>query len=195
MKPTRSLILAAGLSLLAAPASAHVGVGDANSFAAGIAHPFLGLDHLIVMIAVGAWAVMKGGRALWAWPVAFVTVMLIGGGLAMFGVAMPFVEPAILASVVALGLLVALAVDLPVWAGGAIVGLFALFHGHAHGSEIPASAGGLDYAAGFALATVGLHVLGIALATGLGARFRFAARAAGAVSAAVGIGLFAGLIG
>ena len=104
-------------------------------------------------------------------------------------------EPAILASVVALGLLVALAVDLPVWAGGAIVGLFALFHGHAHGSEIPANASGLDYAAGFALATAGLHLLGIALAAGFGARFRVAARAAGAISAAVGIGLFSGLIG
>src|SRR6187399_866519 len=71
MKPTRSLLLAAGLSLLAAPASAHVGVGDTSSFAAGFGHPLFGLDHLVVMIAVGAWAAMKGGRALWAWPVAF----------------------------------------------------------------------------------------------------------------------------
>src|ERR1700682_6219279 len=115
MKSTRSLFLATGLSLLAAPAYAHVGVGDTSSFAAGIAHPLFGLDHLVVMIAVGAWAALKGGRALWTWPIAFVSVMLIGGGLAMGGVVVPFVEPAILASVVALGLLVALAVDLPVW--------------------------------------------------------------------------------
>jgi urease accessory protein len=195
MKSTRSLFLAAGLSLLAAPAYAHIGVGDTSSFAAGIAHPLLGLDHLLVMIAVGAWAALKGGRALWAWPVAFVSVMLIGGGLAMAGVAVPFVEPAILASVVALGLLVALAVDLPVWLGGAIVGLFALFHGHAHGTEIPVSAGGLDYAAGFALATAGLHLVGNAMMSGFGGRFRSLARAAGAVSAAVGVGLLAGLIG
>jgi urease accessory protein len=195
MKPTRSLLLAAGLSLIAAPAYAHVGAGETHSFVAGVAHPFLGLDHLIVMVAVGAWAAIKGGRALWAWPVAFVTVMLIGGGLAMAGVAVPFVEPAILASVVALGLLVALAVDLPVWAGGAIVGLFAIFHGHAHGSEIPMNAGGLDYAAGFALATAGLHLLGIGLAAGFGARFRGLARTAGAISAVVGIGLFSGLLG
>ena len=87
MKSTRSLFLAAGLSLLAAPAYAHIGVGDTSSFAAGIAHPLLGLDHLLVMIAVGAWAALKGGRALWAWPVAFVSVMLIGGGLAMADVA------------------------------------------------------------------------------------------------------------
>src|ERR1700676_402923 len=185
MKSTCSLFLAAGLSPLAAPAYAHVGVGDTSSFAAGSAHPLFGLDHLVVMIAVGAWAALKGGRALWAWRIAFVSVMLIGGSLGMAGKAVPFVEPAILASVVALGLLVALAVDLPVWAGGAIVGLFALFHGHAHGAEIPASAGGLDYAAGFALATAGLHLVGIAIAAGLGGRFRILARAAGAVSAAV----------
>jgi len=195
MKSTRSLPLAAGLSLLAAPAYAHIGVGDTSSFAAGIAHPLFGLDHLVVMIAVGAWAALKGGRALWAWPISFVSVMLIGGGLGMAGMAVPFVEPAILASVVALGLFVALAVDLPVWVGGAIVGLFALFHGHAHGTEIPVSAGGLDYAAGFALATAGLHLVGIAMAAGFGGRFRVLARAAGAVSAAVGVGLFAGLIG
>jgi len=195
MKSTRSLPLAAGLSLLAAPAYAHIGVGDTSSFAAGIAHPLFGLDHLVVMIAVGAWAALKGGRALWAWPISFVSVMLIGGGLGMAGMAVPFVEPAILASVVALGLFVALTVDLPVWVGGAIVGLFALFHGHAHGTEIPVSAGGLDYAAGFALATAGLHLVGIAMAAGFGGRFRVLARAAGAVSAAVGVGLFAGLIG
>lgn len=195
MKPTRALLVAAGLSLLAAPAYAHVGAGDTNSFAAGISHPFFGLDHLVVMVAVGAWAALKGGRALWAWPVAFVTVLLIGGGLGMAGIPVPFVEPAILASVVAFGLLVALAVDLPVWAGGAIVGLFALFHGHAHGSEIPASASGIDYAAGFALATVGLHLLGIGLATSFGARFRRLARVAAAVSAVVAIGVFAGVVG
>jgi len=109
--------------------------------------------------------------------------------------AVPFVEPAILASVVALGLLVALAVDLPVSVGGAIVGLFALFHGHAHGSEIPATASGIDFAAGFVLATIGLHLVGIGLAAGLGARFRLVTRAAGALTAAIGMGLFAGLIG
>ena len=195
MKVNRIAFLAAAMSLLAAPAYAHVGVGETASFAAGLAHPFFGLDHLVVMIAVGAWAALKGGRALWAWPAAFVTVMLVGGGLAMAHVAVPFVEPAILASVVALGLLVALAIDLPVWAGGVVVGLFALFHGHAHGSEIPASASGLDYAAGFALATVALHLLGIALATGVGSRFRALARAAGGISAAVGLGLVTGLIG
>ncbi|TIV69633.1 MAG: HupE/UreJ family protein, partial [Mesorhizobium sp.] len=96
------------------PAYAHVGIGITSSFAAGFAHPLSGLDHMAVMIAVGLWAAMKGGRAVWAWPLAFAGVMLVGGALGMLHVPVPFVEPAILASVVALGLLVALAVDLPV---------------------------------------------------------------------------------
>src|ERR1700709_2262498 len=101
------------------PALAHVGIGSTASFAAGVGHPLGGLDHITVMIAVGLWAALKGGRALWIWPCAFVGVMLIGGGLGMAHVNVPFVEPAILASVVALGLLVALAVDLPVALGAA----------------------------------------------------------------------------
>ena len=88
---------------------------------------------MAVMIAVGLWAALKGGRALWVWPCAFVGVMLIGGALGMTHVPVPFVEPGILASVVALGLLVALAVDLPVWLGAVVVAVFALLHGHAHG--------------------------------------------------------------
>ena len=95
-----------------------------------------GLDHITVMVAVGLWAALKGGRALWVWPASFVGVMLIGAALGMAHVPLPFVEPGILASVVALGLLVALAVDLPVAAGAAIVGVFALLHGHAHGTEV-----------------------------------------------------------
>ncbi len=116
------------------------------------------------MVAVGLWAALKGGRALWVWPAAFVGVMLIGGALGMAHVAVPFVEPAILASVVALGLLVALAVDLPVWAGAAIVAVFALLHGHAHGTEVAETMSGAEYMAGFALATATLHALGIGFA-------------------------------
>jgi urease accessory protein len=94
-----------------------------------------------VMVAVGLWTALKGGRAIWAWPCAFVAVMLVGGALGMAHVPIPFVEPGILASVVTLGLLVALVVDLPVWLGGIIIGMFALFHGHAHGTEVPETAG------------------------------------------------------
>ncbi|MDX8519623.1 HupE/UreJ family protein [Mesorhizobium dulcispinae] len=192
---TKRTALAAILLFVAAmPAYAHVGIGTTSSFAAGFAHPLSGLDHMAVMIAVGLWAAMKGGRAVWAWPLAFVGVMLVGGVLGMLHVPVPFVEPGILASVVALGLLVALAVDLPVSAGVAIIGLFALFHGHAHGTEVPENAGGFDYMAGFAVATVLLHAVGIAAALGLGLRFRALARVAGAACAAVGAGLVFGML-
>jgi urease accessory protein len=192
---TKRSTLAAILLLAAAiPAEAHVGAGTPSSFAAGFAHPLSGLDHMAVMVAVGLWAAMKGGKALWAWPLAFVGVMLAGGVLGLLQVPVPFVEPGILASVVALGLLVALAIDLPVSAGVAIIGLFALFHGHAHGTEVPENAGGVDYMAGFAIATTLLHGAGIAAGLGLGSRFRGLARAAGAACAAIGAGLALGMV-
>jgi urease accessory protein len=179
------LLLAAGV----APAHAHVGIGPTSSFSAGFMHPLSGLDHLTVMVAVGLWAALKGGKAIWAWPIAFVGVMLVGAGLGMAHVPVPFVEPGILASVVALGLLVALAVDLPVPAGIAIIGIFALFHGHAHGTEVPENAGGLEYMMGFALATAILHATGIGVGLASGLRYRALTRTAGAVCAAIGVGL------
>ncbi|NUS20935.1 MAG: HupE/UreJ family protein [Mesorhizobium sp.] len=192
---TKRSALAAILLLAAAmPAYAHVGLGTTSSFTAGFAHPLSGLDHMAVMLAVGLWAAMKGGKAVWAWPLAFLGVMLVGGGLGMLHMPLPFVEPGILASVVALGLLVALAIDLPVSAGVAIIGLFALFHGHAHGTEVPENAGGFEYMAGFAAATVLLQGIGIAAGLGLGLRYRSLARAAGAACAAVGIGLAFGVL-
>jgi urease accessory protein len=192
---TKKALLSAILLMAAAlPADAHVGVGATSSLAAGFGHPLSGLDHMTVMIAVGLWAALKGGRAIWAWPAAFVGVMVIGGALGMLNVPVPFVEPGILASVVAFGLLVALAVDLPVSAGVAVISLFALFHGHAHGTEIPENAAGLEYMAGFALATVLLHAIGIAAALGLGLKLRSLARAMGAACAAFGVGLALGTI-
>jgi urease accessory protein len=185
------LVLAFGAS----PAFAHVGAGSTASFAAGVAHPLMGIDHITVMVAVGLWAALKGHRALWVWPATFVGVMLIGAALGMAHVALPFVEPAILASVVALGLLVALAVDLPVWAGAATVAVFALFHGHAHGTEVAENIGGIEYMAGFALATATLHAVGIGLALGLTeVRMRGVVRTVGAACALVGVGLMAGII-
>src|SRR5665213_2415608 len=181
MKAIVPTVAATGLALAASPALAHVGVGATTSFVAGFTHPLFGLDHVTVMIAVGLWAALKGGRALWAWPAAFVGVMLVGGALGMARVPIPLVEPGILASVVALGLLVAVAADLPIGIGAIIIGAFALLHGHAHGTEVPENAGGLEYMAGFALATAGLHGIGIAMALGLGTRFRGLVRAAGAL--------------
>jgi urease accessory protein len=190
----RLLSVAALLVLGASPAFAHPG-HEVSSFAAGIAHPLSGIDHIAVMIAVGLWAALKGGRALWAWPAAFVGVMLVGGALGMAHVALPFVEPGILASVVVLGLLVALAVDLPVAAGAAIVGAFALLHGHAHGSEVAETISGVEYMAGFAIATATLHLVGIAFAQLMArAQLRPAIRVAGALCVVIGGALAIGAV-
>jgi urease accessory protein len=183
------------LMFAVSPAIAHVGRGSTASFTAGLGHPLGGLDHVAVMVAVGLWAAMKGGRALWIWPVAFVSVMLIGGGLGMTHVALPFVEPAIFASVVALGLLVALAVDLPVAAGAAIIAVFALFHGHAHGSEVADTMEGIEYMSGFVLATAALNLTGIGLAQiAMHFSLRPAVRVAGALCVLIGASLFAGVL-
>ncbi len=190
----KRILALAILALAATPALAHVGVGVTSSFMAGFGHPLSGLDHMTVMIAVGLWAALKGGRALWVWPAAFVGVMLVGGALGMAQIPVPFVEPGILASVVALGLLVALAVDLPIWVGAVVVGAFAVFHGHAHGAEVPESLSGIEYMAGFALATALLHGLGIAVAIALGVRFRNLVRVGGAACAAIGVALIAGVL-
>ncbi|MEI3851598.1 MULTISPECIES: HupE/UreJ family protein [Ensifer] len=162
----RILIAAAALIASAAPAFAHLNPEEHGSFAAGFSHPLFGLDHILVMVAVGLWAAQIGGRALWIVPTAFVSMMAAGFALAMAGVGLPFVEPAILASVVALGLLVAMAVRLDTAASAAIVGVFALFHGHAHGGEL-GSAGALAFSIGFIPATAALHVAGIGLGIAL----------------------------
>jgi len=147
-----------------------------------------------VMVMVGLWAGLKGGRAIWVWPAVFVGVMLVGGVVGMEGVPVPFVEPGILASVVALGLLVALAVDLPVAVGAGILAVFALFHGHAHGSEVADTLNGVEYMAGFALATAALHLAGIGFAaTMTHFSLRPAIRVVGALCLPIGAGLYAGV--
>ena len=133
-----------------------------SDFAAGLAHPFSGADHILAMVAIGLWGAVAGGRALWVWPVAFVAMMLVGFAAAIVGLQAPLVEPAIASSIIVLGLVVALAVRAPVWLGATIAGLFALFHGHAHGTE--AAAAGVQliaYATGFSLATAALHAVGL----------------------------------
>jgi urease accessory protein len=165
---TRMLIATAALGASTAPAFAHLDPAEHGSLAAGFSHPFFGADHVLAMVAVGLWAAQIGGRALWAVPAAFVAMMAVGFGLALAAVPLPFVEPAILASVVALGLVVAMAVRLDAAPAAALVGIFALFHGHAHGGEL-GQAGAWTLAAGFIIATALLHTagvgLGIALAT------------------------------
>ena len=191
----KRLVPILALLFAASPAIAHVGHGSTASFTAGLGHPFRGFDHVTVMVMVGLWAALKGGHALWIWPATFVGVMLIGGVLGMAGMPVPFVEPGILASVVALGLFVALAVDLPIAVGAAILAIFALFHGHAHGSEVAETLGGAEYMAGFVLATAALHLAGIGFAqTMTHLSLRPAVRIAGALCVPIGAGLFAGVI-
>ena len=144
----------------ASAAQAHTGTGIGSGFA----HPFLGWDHLLAMLAVGAWGATLGGRAVWAIPAAFVLAMIAGGALAMSGVNLPFVELTILASVFVLCFFFVARVRMPVWAGMAIVALFAIAHGHAHGAELPTMANEWDYGSGFVAATSLLHALG-AIAT------------------------------
>jgi urease accessory protein len=147
---------------LVAPVLAHTAWQHTNSFATGIAHPLIGMDHILAMVAVGVWGAIAGGRALWVWPLAFVATMLAGFATATWGLQIPFVEPAIAASIIVLGLSIALALKAPVWLGAAIAGLFAFFHGHSHGTEAAAAAANLlPYACGFALATAGLHAAGV----------------------------------
>jgi urease accessory protein len=148
----RITLALAALAATTAPAFAHLNPEEHGSFMAGFSHPLFGLDHILVMVAVGLWAAQIGGKALWAVPAAFVTTMAVGFGLALSGIDLPFVEPAILASVVALGLLVAMAVKLDTAMSAAIVAVFALFHGHAHGGEL-GSAGAVTFGVGFVIAT------------------------------------------
>lgn len=187
-----------GLAVFAAlpsPALAHVGVGAAAGAAHGFAHPFAGLDHVLAMVAVGLYAAQLGGRAIWLVPGAFVATMIAGGMLGYAGVPLPMVEQGIGLSVVAMGLAVAFGVRLPTVAACALVGLFALFHGHAHGSEGAALASFLPYAAGFVAATVLLHMAGVALGLGLnrlGGRIALRAhQAAGLAGALAGIAILA----
>jgi urease accessory protein len=168
----------------ALPATA--ALGRAASFAAGFAHPFTGVDHVLGMLAVGLWAGMTGGRALWLWPAAFVGLMCLGGALGMAFPSATMGEGLILASVVVLGLLLLGGVALPALPGALLLALFALAHGHAHGGEMPAQAVAACYAAGFMVATASLHAIGIGLAVSAGDRRRRAVRGAGAVIALAG---------
>lgn len=151
-------------------AQAHVGpeVGGSSGFLSGFTHPLGGLDHLCAMLAVGLWATQMGGRALWAGPLAFVALMAVGGTLGMMGVGLPLVEPTIVLSVFLLGVLIATTVRLPLAASITIIGFFAIFHGHAHGTEMAGAASGLATAGGFLLATALLHLSGIGLGLGSG---------------------------
>lgn len=185
---TAALLLAAAL-----PAAAHPGHGPISGFAAGVQHPLSGMDHLLAMIAVGLWAGLSGGRREWLWPAAFVSSMVAGSIIGMFQAITMSVEPIILASVMVLGLATALSLRAPLVVGGMLIAVFGMAHGYAHGTEIPHTAHGLAFAAGFTLATGTLHVMGLLAAVRLRQmRLGFVARFAGGVIVIAGISLVLG---
>jgi urease accessory protein len=190
-----SLIALGGASF---PAFAHTGVDDTHGFMHGFLHPTSGLDHTLAMVAVGLFAVHLGGRALWLLPATFILIMTAGGILGMNGVGIPYVEVGIAASVIALGLMLALGATIPVGLAMGMVGFFAIFHGHAHGAEMPASASGLSYAIGFMLATAALHGIGMGAGLAIAAAGRQvsvrAAQISGSAIALAGVGLLVGWI-
>ncbi len=185
MKLTRFLALAAfALPVLAYAHPGHDGHELTWDFASGAAHPLSGWDHVLAMIAVGLWAAQLGGRCRWRVPTTFVSVMALGAILGHAGLILPGVEQGIAASIFVFGLLIAAAVRLHAATGMAIVGAFALFHGVAHGAEMPATAGGLAYGAGFIATTVLLHLVGLGLGAALRNRQTAARFAGGAVALA-----------
>ena len=179
-------------------ALAHTGHGETSGLMHGLTHPITGIDHVLAMVAVGMLAAQLGGRMLWLVPLSFVGVMAVAGALGMAGIQLPFAEVGIALSIVVLGLAVAYRFNLPALAAMALVGFFAVFHGHVHGVEMPAAASGLLYAAGFAGATAMLHVAGVGVgllvALDRGKLGRGVVQVGGSAIALFGITILAGLL-
>lgn len=149
------------LLLSASIASAHEGVGMTGGLISGFLHPILGWDHVAAMVAVGLWGAFLGKPAIWVLPIVFPLVMAFGGALGVLGVPVPAVETGIALSALVLGVMVAFAARPPLWVAAVIVGVFAVFHGHAHGTELPAAANAITYSIGFVVGTGLLHLCGI----------------------------------
>lgn len=191
-------LLTAAVVTLPTLAMAHPGHDEIYGFAGGFAHPVGGLDHILAMTLVGVLAAQLGGRAIWLVPASFVAVMALGGWAGYAAIGLPFVELGIAASIVVLGSIVAFGLSVPVAAAMGLVGFFAIFHGYAHGAEMPASAGGLTYAAGFMVATALLHALGLAggLLLDRAAKTRGASlvRYVGGAGALAGVAILSGML-
>ncbi len=158
----RALSLLALLGLLASEsAMAHTGTHPGSGFSAGFAHPLLGWDHLLAAVAVGLWATRHDGRAVWMLPLTFLAAMVVGIALGATGLGLPAVEPALMASLVVFGAVLALPVRAPLAIAAALLAVFAVFHGHAHGSEMPAATPMAAYGPGLLLATALLHATGV----------------------------------
>ncbi|WP_394244307.1 HupE/UreJ family protein [Halopseudomonas laoshanensis] len=188
------LMVLVGVLAIPGLAHAHPGHENVSGLLSGLGHPLFGLDHLLAMVAVGLWGAQLGGKARWLLPALFVGVMLIGGGLAMAGLSVPAVEPGIVASVVVLGLFLLWARQVPLVVSAALVSIFALFHGVAHGAEMPLAASALTYALGFAVATAGLHLAGLLAGGWLQQRsLPVVSRIMGAAIGAIGLSMVAGM--
>ncbi|MDR6291390.1 urease accessory protein [Inquilinus ginsengisoli] len=192
MRFAKTAALAVLATLLPVAAYAHPG-HDVSGFTAGFAHPLSGLDHILAMVAVGIWAGQVGGRYIWQAPLAFLALMALGGLAGIEGLGLPMVEIGIAGSIVVFGAMIALAVRPVAWIGMAVTGVFAVFHGYAHGAEMHPDASALTYGVGFMVATAILHGAGIGVALGLN-RLRFARveRALGAAIAVAGVVIAAG---
>jgi urease accessory protein len=195
MNKLQSLLITTILLTCAGVASAHEGAGITGGFISGFMHPLLGWDHVVAMVAVGLWGAFLGNPAIWILPVVFPLVMAFGGALGVMGIPIPAVETGIAASAVVLGAMVAFAVRPPIWIAAVIVGAFAIFHGHAHGTELPNAANPLAYSLGFVIATGLLHLSGIAF--GLLVRWpagKLAVQSGGGIIALVGVGFLTGVV-
>lgn len=192
--PLRAVVFAVPMLFVALQVSAHTGDGINSGFASGFWHPIYGWDHVVAMVAVGLWGAFLGKPAIWILPVVFPLVMAFGGALGVLGVPIPAIETGIALSGVVLGLLIAFAVKAPIWVASVIVGVFAIFHGHAHGTELPEAFSPYGYAVGFVIGTGLLHLVGVAF--GFLTTFsagRMAVRGAGGVIAAVGAAFLFGI--
>ena len=176
------------------PLLAHTGEGINTGFASGFWHPILGWDHVVAMVAVGLWGAFLRQPAIWLLPIVFPLVMAFGGALGVIGVPIPAVETGIALSGVVLGLLIAFAVQAPIWVAAVLVGIFAIFHGHAHGTELPEAFSAYGYAVGFVVGTGMLHMVGIGLGFLTSSQLgTYAARAIGGLIALVGAAYLFGI--
>jgi len=181
--------------MMAGPALAHSEKGEAIDFWSGFTHPLFGLDHVVAMVAVGLWGAFLGPPALWILPVIFPLVMAIAGAAGVFGLPLTGIETGIALSAIALGAMVALAAKPPLWVAALLVGGFAVFHGYAHGAELPVGADAIAFSMGFVIATGMLHLSGIAFgAVSQWPAGRVAVRVVGGVITLIGFGFLTGVI-
>ncbi|WP_415184065.1 HupE/UreJ family protein [Phaeovulum sp.] len=189
-----SIFIAVSTAMLADPSFAHTGEGYSGGLVSGFTHPILGWDHVAAMVAVGLWGAFLGAPAIWVLPVVFPLVMALGAVIGILGIPVPAIETGIAMSAIVLGLMIVFAVKLPLWLSALLVGVFAIFHGYAHGTELPVASNAFAFAIGFVVATGLLHLIGIAF--GLLVKRpggRIAIRGAGGLISLAGVAFLTGV--